>query len=405
MQIDGSLALSNEQRLLICCSQYPMPDTDVLNGIPFDRISWEIVLQLAREHDLEGILLHNLGQTCLLERLPVKERADLAHQRQTRLARGLRLQEEISRVSKALVARGTRAVFLKGSALVPLVYGSFAVRQMCDIDVLVAADRADETYQFLMQELEYRCTSSLDRQNVLVAMDWHYAPLVHDGFELELHHRLTLRCCPYCPDVAGVIKDACPAQLGKVDILVPSLEDLLTHLCIHLHHHHAVMDFVYSLRRHADIRNLITNCGKRMDWNKLVAKVRDQGIQLPVAYGIYYTEALYGPLVPREAYAAILPQDFDVEKDAMRWLQMGSDEVIGYWHIPYLWRLFGSRTQTKSILFETAADYVADARVRELAALLGRQQFSDREAQERSLFRVIGGLGRAHWAAGDMHGG
>ncbi len=370
MLIDGRIALSDEQRLLLTCSQFPSTTESVFEDISVERLDWDVLLWMASAHRLTGLLLKCLEQAQMFGRVPSIPRRILEHYQRQAVALDVKYRMEIARVTELLRASGLRGVFLKGAALIPLIYGDSATRGLADIDILLPSkEGAGLAFDALVQQLGYRCLADERYQVERIALINQYAPLTHDGITIDLHFDLAVFAWPFCMDAGGLIGRAHAVTYRETEVLIPSLEDLLVHLCQHLHQHH-VGDNDYSLRRHADVRNLVSRYQKAVDWKVFANRVHEQRLEVPVAYALYYSQAIYPPFLPSGLLDAVMPVNFAEEKDAMRWHKMMSDEIVGYWRHPYLWRLFEPQESIRHAIGQAITEHVTrvkrDAAVRSL---------------------------------------
>jgi len=176
------------------------------------------------------------------------------------------------------------------------------------------------------------------------------------GLSIDIHHRLTQRFQPYPVNTSRIIKDAVTISLNGTEILIPTPEDMLLHLCIHLYYHH-VTENDYKLRRHADIYNMLFNYNN-IKWDKFVTNTLRDRLNLPVAYSLYYTNIIYGNIIPKQVLQNVMPREFEKEKDAIKNRYLLSDAAIGFWHIPYLKRLFSSKGFLLEHVKECSLSYI-----------------------------------------------
>ncbi len=266
--------------------------------------------------------------------------------------------DETASIVGLLEKKGFRPLFLKGVALAQTLYEHYPeVRPFGDIDILVPEDQANNIFRILLKEAGYHCPWNTNFQKLLVHIIQHYPVISKKGLRIDIHHRLTLRFQPYSVNTLRIIKDARRVSLNGTEILIPCLEDMLLHLCIHLYFHHAIENS-YKLNPHADIHNMISNYQDIINWNKFVTNVLKDRLNLPVAYSLYYTNIIYGKVVPKQVLQNIMSPEFEKEKDAMKNVFLLSDVVFGFWHISYLKRLFSSKELLLKHMKECFLSYV-----------------------------------------------
>ena len=99
-------------------------------------LDWDRVLALAARHGLRALLHRHLTRLAP-DGIPAAPLAVLRDYAQKNSAFGLLFTGELLRLLAALDADGVEAVPFKGPALAQALYGHLALRQFCDLDILV----------------------------------------------------------------------------------------------------------------------------------------------------------------------------------------------------------------------------------------------------------------------------
>lgn len=210
----------------------------------------------------------------------------------TLLALGLRRLELAGRVLRSLMARGVRALPLKGAAVAEWLYSSPAERPMADVDLLVLDDwpRAAD----LLRADGFREVARAD----------HAVAFVGPGSDvpLELHHSPT--SCPglFPIDPEGLWARRLPGP-GFVPWR-PSDEDLVLTSALHAGFQHGL---VLSLVQWLDLRRLLT---RPLDTGLLLRLSRAARAEACLAAALETARVVVdAPLAPalRQALAPALP--------------------------------------------------------------------------------------------------
>jgi hypothetical protein len=216
-------------------------------------------------------------------------------------ARYLRLRASLGPLIRELSSRGFRFAFTKGIRLAGSVYEDFALRPFTDIDLLVHP-RDGARIEAALGELGFKLDgeggAGLAKEKQLVLRT--YSPYFRrDELLLEVHYDALGLQIPLASE-EDVWAGVCDIEIGGFRIPVLSTEDELCHLCLH------VMEHSYSrLIWLTDIAELVSRHG--LDWDKLKATCRREGIGAPVYYGLFLADRLWPGAIPREALGGLRP--------------------------------------------------------------------------------------------------
>jgi Uncharacterised nucleotidyltransferase len=259
----------------------------IVTGQP-PEVSGEVATA-AIDQGLAGLLLAGLGpRPGLVDALELDRLRDALH---ASLARSVRLVHLAGRTQSLLLARGLRALPLKGTALAESLYPSVGFRPMLDADVLLLDAWPDAVEALLVEG--YRAAVVADHATVFVC------PV--SGGILELHRSVT--SCPglFPMDANALWSRSLPAE-GPVSRL-PSPEDLLVHLCLHASFQHGL---VLSLVQWLDFRQLFSR--RAVDVRRVLAIAAEAQALPAVGLALRVARTLVGAAVPEElAEATPLP--------------------------------------------------------------------------------------------------
>lgn len=175
--------------LLAACCQWPP-----VEGLIWEKarhpIDWNVFESLVRRHRVTGLVNYAL-QLSKLD-LPVDVSTRLGVDAQRVAQRSLRQAAEAHRLLGLLNERGVDPTFLKGSALACIAYGSLALKEAFDIDILVRVNEVPAAFSALRQG-GYSCAIAEDISDsqletwAMKAKDtlWRH----EEGHIVELHTR------------------------------------------------------------------------------------------------------------------------------------------------------------------------------------------------------------------------
>lgn len=233
-------ALSGEQQALLACLRVPLSEAEAqhLRALCEGGLDWDVLLGLALRHRVQPVVFWNL-QAVGWPHVPAWAREHLSGAFHIHASHTFALARELLHVGELLKEAGVPMVSLKGPALALSAYGSVALRQFGDLDILVPRSQVLVARRALQQD-GYRSRLELARaQEEAHLRDDSVFDLVRDeGLDgrptaLELHWALTARAF------------ARPISFGQVQLRLrpgPMLggttqhldgADLMLILCVH----------------------------------------------------------------------------------------------------------------------------------------------------------------------------
>src|SRR5262245_46196730 len=129
-----------EMHFLVGCARASLEPqrADHLRDLASSGLNWERLVTLAHRNGLAPLLYSHLNRICA-PLVPGDTFARLRDYFQRNSALSLLLTGELIRLLKCLAENGIDAVPYKGPALAAQLYGHVALRQFCDLDILVRA--------------------------------------------------------------------------------------------------------------------------------------------------------------------------------------------------------------------------------------------------------------------------
>jgi hypothetical protein len=261
-------------------------------------LDWDRVLALAARHGLRALLHRHLTRLAPAG-APAPVLATLKDYAEKNSAFGLLLTGELLRLLARLDERGVEAMPFKGPALAQSLYGHLALRQFCDLDILVReADVWRASAVLEAQGFTADCAVPEARRALLVRQD--YVRLFHrDGGRtiVELHWAVATRSFAVRFDGHAVWQRMTSMTLQGRVVRRPTDEDLLLMLCVHGARHS--WD---TLEHVASVAELVRRSA--LDWRAVWRRADDMHCARMVAFGLLLAHALFdAPLRPEAAAA------------------------------------------------------------------------------------------------------
>jgi hypothetical protein len=196
--------------------------------------------------------------------------------------RNLLLFHELARVLQQLEAHGIPTIVLKGVALAEAVYGSPAVRPMCDADLLVRREDAPSTLQALAglgYETPY--TDKREGYRFVYGNEVMFCKPGAQDMALDIHWNLF--SSPYYLHTLALDwfwETAVPLRIEAVTTWMLGPEAQLLDLCGHLTLHHG--SAAPRLLWLHDIAEVLVAYRETFDWERLLNQAQVLDMTLPV---------------------------------------------------------------------------------------------------------------------------
>jgi hypothetical protein len=215
------------------------------------------------------------------------------------------LSEMIREILTRFDAAGIEWLLLKGPALAHILYPEPSLRTFNDLDVVVHEGEWEAVYRVL-GELDYRPVRPypVPPPRLVPAAALYHAQYRHRESDMfvEVHVDDLLHTGLACRDLEGVWARSIAVPTAHGPLRVLGHEDQLITLAIHAHYHglerlNWLTDLVLLLRDHGD----------RLDWQRVLASVRREEVQVGVYYGLWYVAQLTGVAPPGGVLEALRP--------------------------------------------------------------------------------------------------
>lgn len=309
------MSFAPEDRLLLECARSRLTDANraAAEALLERELDWEYVVEASVRHAVAPLLRNGLEQAAGAA-LPALVPEPALRELDTLLARSgtrnRRLYGVLGELLGAFGAAGVEVMALKDLQLAADVYPDVALRPIGDLDLLV--HRSDyQRAAAVLAELHFEPGGPPEAPAVLRYGGGRHFRRAEDEVWIDLQWRILERewdvygDSPYSYDVGPLWERARKTSLAGRRALVPSPEDMLYHLCLHLEGH------AYSeLILFADLVELLECSEPAIDWDRFVEVVRAARGESGVWFALLLTERLLGAPVPPEAFERLEPLFF-----------------------------------------------------------------------------------------------
>jgi hypothetical protein len=329
-----------ETELLLCCTRTCMDDTSAekIGTLLQEDLDWEYLIRTAIRHEVMPLLYRSLHSTypkavpkVILDRLRDHFRVNTE--------RNLILTGTLLKLLRLFEAHGIPAMPYKGPVLAASVYGSLALRQFTDLDILVHREDVLKAKELLLSQ-QYQLTIHLtSAQEATYLQSKHAYAFVHydDGVVVDLHWAFAWRHWSFPLHLEHLWQRSKPASLNGTTVRNFPPEDLLVILCLH-----GAKDGWRRLQIICDIAEAIY-VYQAIDWGRVMEQARVLGSQRVLFLGLSLARDLLGTSLP-EAVVHRIQADPVVQSLASKvcgWLFSEVDTLPGTIDVPdfYLIRM------------------------------------------------------------------
>jgi len=191
--MNDKLNISIEESLLLrlCRLDFDVEMKVMLQAIVEKVKDWQYFATLANSHGVAALVYNNLGKLGFLRFIPDETVAFLKNTQLLSISRNARFADMMKEVLMLLNSEQVKTVLLKGMALEHMVYENRGLRQMSDVDVLVAREDCIRAQNALIfNGFTQLPLKSAIHKLIIPYTGKHLPTLIKNGFSIELHHEL-----------------------------------------------------------------------------------------------------------------------------------------------------------------------------------------------------------------------
>jgi hypothetical protein len=255
-------------------------------------LDWQLFLRLVKRHNVTPRLYSNLNNN-FREAVPGMALEQLRGDCRASSFRALVMTAELLKLLKEFNAHSIQAIPFKGPTLAIQAYGDLALRQFCDLDLLIREPEFHQARALLVargyqQHNELPAAQEASRQRLTGQL----AMFGPDGIMVELHTAVLRRDFGFALDHASLWE-----RLVTIDVLgraVPVLapEDSLLILCVHgAKHRWECLGWI------SDIAELIRS-QPDLAWPRVLQQARQTDSLRMLCLGLYLAQHLLAAPLP-----------------------------------------------------------------------------------------------------------
>jgi hypothetical protein len=338
-----------------------------LRNLAAAGIDWDRVIELAATHGTRALVYRTLSTACA-DVVPVRMLQCLRDEVLTSTGRNLFLLSELVGLLKTFDQNCIRTMPFKGPVLAAGAYGSVALREFHDLDILVRKPDLEAAAAVLRAAGYEEVDTSKDG-------DQYSRVFIRDASIVDLHWafagiRFFFRVDP---DRLWERRVATEMAATRIDSL--SVEDTLLLLCLHGAKH------CWSrLAWICDVSELVGS-GARIEWETLIARARAHGAERMLYVGLFLASDFLGAKLPAEICSRV-----------------SQSSVVALAHMVRSWMTQGENGAGKPLERETFYITMRERCWDRLKHLIGGiVRFALPNAHDREALRLPKGLSFLHW--------
>lgn len=301
-----------EYQLLLSCArtESSKDNQDRIRKLVSNRLDWDYVLQMGRDHGLAPLLYYHLHRHNFDHQIPQSIMDHLHDIYYSNLARNILLYDELNQISECFEGREIPLVVAKGLALAETVYRNVALRPMADIDLLVEKRNLPEVmkafsklgFEILPQEKEITLKYMNELHLVKHQENIKHLPSLIVNIHWDLTAPIRFRGATKT-NTRQMIERAQPTKIANSNVLVMTPEDQILHVIYHATFQHPFI----GLLQLCDVVELVKLEDNELDWQSLVKRARNGRITTATYYLLTSAKRLLGAPIPNRVLKSLAP--------------------------------------------------------------------------------------------------
>lgn len=307
------MGLAVEDRLLLKCCRVKMGEEAIRTASDLleQNLDWDYILEASIRHGVSPLLHHGLEQ--IAERTPIEGLVpagiceELRELHLGNRARNRRLYRVIEEIAAAFEQAGIALMGLKDIQLARELYPDMGLRPMGDLDLLIQHQDYDRAAACLaalgfvplpssdipfIRKYAWAHNFQRPADDVWVDLQWNVLQIEWDAygegsFDFEIDR---------------MWRGARQMSIGDAEILVPGLEDMLFHLCLHLEGHRYAELILFC-----DIVEFVKHYGHRLDWAYLLHITKLYRVEPSIYYVLLLAQKLFDIDLPASLWQELEP--------------------------------------------------------------------------------------------------
>jgi hypothetical protein len=295
--VHPGLPFGREEQLLILCASANVDSVrrERIEQLLEEGPDWTRFVNLARRNSVLPLVWHHL-KNARPDLVPTPIRNSLADYYKKNAARNILLAGELVEVLDELASNGIETMPYKGPALAMSIYGSLALRQFADLDILVR-EKDVEKASVLLTGRGYKPEFDLSPRKLTRLVRLSYVLMFQRDCgqrTIELHWKISPRFLGFELSIDELWPRLQSTVLLGRTVLCPSPEDHLLILCVH-----GIKDCWVRLEWLAAVAQLINN-HEELDWDLLAATAKETRSLGILVLGLYLSHLMFETTPPWE---------------------------------------------------------------------------------------------------------
>jgi len=286
----------NNEWPLLCACVSPSSSVEQVRQALAGTFDWDVLLELAEEHSVQGILAKRL-QESQFAGVPPAAREKLQTRMRAQHLFTLSMTAELFRVLDDFAAAGIEAIVIKGPVTSLVAYGDSSMRGFGDVDLLLRQkDIACASRRMQIQGFEAGVPDSAIEAGKVPGEYVFRRPATRHM--VEIHTEQTFRYYPNGVPIADIFRRKRMVSLEGREVPALGLADEVVFHCVH-----GAKDFWERLMWICDVAAL-TNNHPELDWSAALRCAADCGAARMLNVGLLLANrVLRSPLPPAIAGA------------------------------------------------------------------------------------------------------
>ena len=292
-----------EVELLLCCARTCINSetAERIKALLQEDIDWDYLLRTALWHGVLQLLYWSLNATCP-EAVPKAILDQLRDYFHTLARRNLFLTRELLKLLNLLAAHEIPAIPYKGPVLAASAYGNLALRQFCDLDILIHKQDALRVKTLLLTQ-GYRLSQEQPpgaQEAMWFQSACEYNFVSNDGRVMVEPHWAIART-KYCflLDPECLWERLEPISLAGTPVVTFQPQDLLLIICMN-----GTKDVWKSLKQICDVAEVI-RAHQEIDWEQVMKQARILGSERMLLVSFFLASDLLGTALPEKVWQRI----------------------------------------------------------------------------------------------------
>lgn len=299
-----TLQLSAEAQLIVNCVSWLIHPNNTatrfaLSAAEIESIDWSYTTKLAEQHGVIPLVYQSINES-YPDLVPSESLSELRLKLHSNALKNTLIVKELLEVLKLFQNNQISVIPFKGPVLALAVYKNLALRQFCDLDILVSEHSFERAINTLVLQGGYQILSrgwhflnqAHERQYILSRPEY---SLNNGNVTLDLHQKLITPDYFLCEDISYsyLAQRFQTLQIADQTIQTLGAEDLLIYLCIH-----GSKECWASLKWICDVAELL-KCYPNLDWDYLLKTSQRLGSERMLSLGLYVAHILLGSDLPQ----------------------------------------------------------------------------------------------------------